>query len=276
MSVIINSIKKSLSAIVKNKKIFLLIVTLETVFLLLITMVGAFYMSKILQSTSNILQYTDTLNIDPQTTGVNILQRQSPLGNDPLLISRNYHDIKKNSLILLSYIFIIFVLFNGLAWYFSSNLIDKKKISMKIILRYLMQFFVLSVILYGFLLLLGFNALKIFFSEFLLTQPITFAPLLILSIAAVYFIYTAISLLNKVGLRSKIIFKIGIKNFTSLTLSYLIILSLYVLASLLILYSIEKNLILLSIGLILLLLIIAWSKIFLTAIVSKLSLNQKI
>ena len=126
-NIIINSLKESFSVIEKNKKIFFLIFILQIIFFLLIILVSSFYMSKIMESTMNIIEYTEKLNLNPQTARIDILQQKNPLGDDPLLISRNYSTIIKNLILFLFFIFVIFVLINGSIWYFISNIFEKKK-----------------------------------------------------------------------------------------------------------------------------------------------------
>jgi len=271
--IIINSLKESILIIKKRKKTFLLIFILQIIFFLIIAALSSFYMANILQSTKNILEYTESLNLDPQTANIDILQQKSPLGPDPLLISRNYNIILKNLFYLLFFIFSIFILINGLIWYFSSNIENKNLYSTKIILSYLLKFFIASIILALFLYLMLYNLLKIAFSTFLSTQPRNLIPFLIITIMAIYFIYIAIPILNKIRIKSmlKKIFFIGTRNFIAIFISYLIIITLTILSFLLIFYSIEFNLIILLISILLLIFIFVFTKIYFSTVVKKLS-----
>jgi len=277
-SIITNSLKESFLAISKNKKIFLLIFILQILFFFLILIVSSFYVSKILESTVEIMQYMDALNLDVEKAKFDVLQQKNPLGENPLLISRNYEAMKKNLLFLLFYIFIIFTIINGLIWYFASNILEKNKklFSLKNILSYLPRFFIVSLILSLSLFIFAYNFLNISFSGFLSTQPANFIPLLIVAIIAIYFIYIVIPLLNKFKIEEfktlvKKTFRIGTRNFISIIVSYLIIIILIILSLVLISYLVEINLFLLFIGLILMLLIFAWSKIYFVIVVKKLS-----
>ena len=275
-NIILSSLKESFLLIKKNKKIFFLIFALQILFFLLIVIANSVYMSKILQSTVNIIEYTESLNLDTQAASVGVLQQKSPLGEDPLLISRNYNEIKKNFTFLLFIIFMIFVLINGMIWYYSSNINKKNLFSFKNIYSYLFRFFIISLILSLFLYFMVYNSLKIYFSSYLLTEPTNFIPLLIIAIIAVYFIYIAIPILNKsakkeIKIFTKKIFTLGTKNFITVIISYSIILILIISSLLLIFFLIELNLILLLLSFILLLLIFVWSKIYFVIVVRKLS-----
>jgi len=121
-----------------------------------------------------------------------------------------------------------------------------------------------------------YNLIKVFFSSFLLTQPINFIPLLLISLTLFYFIYITIPLINRIKLNKKEItnlvktaFSLGIKK--SLILSYFVIAILTTISLLLIFYFIELNLILLFFSLILFLLIFVWSKIYFAIVIKKLS-----
>src|SRR3989344_1257217 len=99
--IVTSSLKESFLLIKKNKRIFLLIFVLQILFFSLIIMANAYYIPQILQSTKDVIDYAEALNINPQTANVDILQKKNPLGDDPLLISRNYNLIMKSSIILL-------------------------------------------------------------------------------------------------------------------------------------------------------------------------------
>jgi hypothetical protein len=282
-SIITSSLKESFLAISKNKKIFALVFILQILFFLSILGVSSYYTSKILESTEDIIDYTETLNLNIEQAKFEILQQKNPLGEDPLSISRNYDEIKKNSLFLLFSIFVIFVIINGLIWYLASNFQEKNKkvFSIKNIITYLSKFFIIALILSSSLFIFVYNFLNISFSSFLSTKPMNFVPLIIIAIITIYFSYIAIPLLNKKGQKKKSyeqfkkfiknVLSIGTKKFIPIIISYFIILSLIALPLVLIFYSIELNLMLLFIEIILLLFIFVWVKIFFAIVVKKLS-----
>ena len=272
--IVISSLKESFLLIKKNKRIFLLIFVLQILFFSLVIMANAYYMPRILQSTQEAIDYAESLNINSDTANIGILQKKNPLGEDPLLISRNYNEIIKNSLFLLLSVFSIFVLIDGWVWYLASNMGKSKNLfSLKNSLSYLLEFFVAAMVLSAFLYIFAYNLVNIAFSSFLSVKPADFIPLLLIAAIAIYFIYISIPLLGKIKLRrlAKSSFSIGTKNFISVIISYLIILMLIILSFLLIFYLLELNLFLLLIAGLLSVFVFAWAKIYFSVVVKKLS-----
>ncbi|MBI2208230.1 hypothetical protein HYU50_01940 [Candidatus Woesearchaeota archaeon] len=273
--IVISSLKESFLLIKKNKKVFLLVFILQVLFFLLIVMVNVYHMPQILQSAKDAIDYAEALNINPQTANIDMLQKKNPLGEDPLLISRNYDLIIKNSFYLLFSIFLIFVVINGLIWYFSSNINEKGKnlFSLKNILRYLSRFFIIAIILSVPLYFFAYALVKTSFSSFLSAKPADFVPLLLIAAIAIYFIYISIPILDKIKFKSlaKKLFSIGTKNFIPVIISYLIILILIMASLFLIFYLIELNLFLLLIAVLLSIFVFAWAKIYFSVVVKKLS-----
>jgi|TARA_Y100000310_G_scaffold341477_1_gene440737 hypothetical protein len=270
-NIILNSLKESTLLVKTNKKTFSLILILQLLFFLFIGMANAFYQPIILQHAMNIIEYMESLNLNADAAGIEMLKEKIPLGDDPLLISRNYNAILKNVAFLSISIFAIFALLNGLIWHFSSNMGNKNIFSIKNILAYLSRFVIASLILSFFFYLLAYNALKVFFSSFLSVEPMNFIPLLIIAVIAIYFVYIAIPILDKIKIKNLIkkTLLIGTKRFFAVLASYLIILISIVLLSLLLFYSIEKNLFLALVSLVLLILAFAWSKVFISIVITK-------
>ncbi len=269
-----SSLKESFLLIKKNKGIFLLIFFLQALFFSLVIMANAYYVPKIVQGMEAAIGYAEALNINPQDVNVGMLQKKNPLGNDPLLISRNYKEIIKNSLLLLLSVFAIFALINGLAWYLASNIGKSKSLfSLKNLLPYLLKFFVVAMVLSAFLYIFSYNLANIVSSSFLSAKPMNFIPLLLIATVAIYFIYISIPLLGKIKPRSlaKSSFSIGTKKFIPVIISYLVILVLITASLFLIFYFVEMNLFLLLIAVLLSVSVFAWAKIYFSAVIKKLS-----
>ena len=275
--IVTSSLKESFLLIKKNKRIFLLIFVLQILFFSLIIMANAYYIPQILQSTKDVIDYAEALNINPQTANIDILQKKNPLGDDPLLISRNYNEIIKNSLFLLLSVFAVFALVNGLVWYLASNIEKSKSLkslfSLKNLLSYLLRFFAVAMVLSAFLYIFAYNLVNIAFSSFLSVKPVNFIPLLLMAIVVIYFIYILMPILDKIKLISlaKSSFSIGTKNFIPVIISYLIILILIIACLFLVFYLIELNLFLLLIAVLLSIFVFAWAKIYFSIVVKKLS-----
>src|SRR3989338_7170791 len=110
--VVLSSLKESFLLVKKNKKAFLLVFILKILFFSLVIAVGAYYTPRILQSAQDAIDYAESLNINPDTANIGILQQKSPLGDDPLSISRNYNLIAKKMFYLLFYVFFFFLIIN--------------------------------------------------------------------------------------------------------------------------------------------------------------------
>lgn len=275
-NIISNSLKESFSIIKKNKKIFLLLFILQVIFISLISFINVNYQTKMLQSTKSIIEYLDELNTDETSFGLDLIQRKSPLGPDPLLISRNFNYIIYNLQFLLAYSLIIFILLNGFIWFLTSNLVYKKSLIIKKLPKeffvYVLKFGFIMIIFSFLIYLFGYSTLKSFLNP-LLAQTANFTPLLLITLALFYFIYIAFSLLSKIKLKYLIrnLFKIGIKKAHIILSAYIIIIIVISTFSSLSFYLIEKNLFLLFISTILTILTLIWSRIFLILVVEKLS-----
>ena len=144
---------------------------------------------------------------------------------------------------------------------------------MKAVSRYILKFFLVSIILFLVLFMLLYSLVEISFNDFLSANPKNFVPLLVISIIAIYFVYISIPLINTIklkGLVKEALF-IGTKKFIFIFISYLMILMSIVLSSFLVFYFLESNWVLLFISLVLLIFVFAWSKIYFSILVRKLS-----
>lgn len=275
-NIISNSLKESYSIIKKNKKTFLLLFILQVIFISLISFINVYYQTKMLQSTQAIIEYLDELNSDEASFGLNILQQKSPLGPDPLLISRNFKYIIYHLKFLISYSLIVFILLNGFIWFLTSGLVNKKSLKIKVLLKnffpYLIKFSFITILFSVFIYLFGYSTLKSSLNP-LSAQTANFTPLLLITLALLYFMYITFSLLNNIEFKNilKNSVKIGIKKAHILLSAYIMIIIAISIFSLSIFYFIEKNIFILFISTILIVLTLIWSRIFLIKVVEKLS-----
>jgi hypothetical protein len=279
-NLVLISLKDSFSVMLKNKKLIMLIFFLQIIFFLLIGFALSYFAPAIIQNAEKILVYMENLSTDPQTAAVNVFQKKSPLGDDPLLVSRAYREIIKNFQTLLFAVLAIFVLINGPNWYLSCLVADSKsQFSMKGLLSYLWKFLIIAIVLLFFAYITALSFIRIFFSSFLHTAPLNSLPLLIFGAISIYFIYIAVPLINKIKINDlpKTSLMLGIKRFFPVFSAAMIII-MAILASLSFLYMAEKHLFLLLPSLIFIILLFVWSKIFLTLVINKLAItnNQKI
>ena len=282
-NVIKESLQESFSIIKKNKKTFLILLILQLIFISLISFINISYQTNMLQSTQEIIEYLDELKFDQTSVGFDMLQKKSPLGSDPLLISRNFSNILYNLKFLIFYSLLAFVLLNGLIWFLTSNLANKNPLKLKKMKIFFKSFFI-YIAKFGFIALtfsflvylFGYSTLKSFLDP-LSMQNANFIPLLLITSAMLYFMYITFSLLNKIEFKNilKNLFKIGIKKMHIILSAYLIIILAISIFSLSSFYLMEKNLFLLLISIAFIVLILVWSRIFLILVVEKLSKINK-
>ena len=271
--IIKESLKESFLAISNKKKLFLLIFILQIVFFFLIAAISINYFTKIIENSKNILDYSEKLNLDSAKMQLDVLQQKNFLGEDPLLISRNYDKLIKNFGIFLFYIFISFSLVNGFLWYCASNIHAKKLFLIKNSFRYLLKFLVVSIFLFLISILFFYSLLEITFSGFLNANPKTFIPLLLLTAILLYFIYISIPLINSFKLKElpKKAFFIGTKRVFIVLISYLITLISIALSLFLVFYFLELSGLLLFISLILMIFVFVFNKVYFSIVIKKLS-----
>ena len=273
------SLQESFQIIKKNKKAFLLLFILQAAFISLISLINISYQTKVLQSSQAIIEYLDELKFDQSSVGLDLLEKKSPLGPDPLLISRNFNSVLYNLKFLIFYSLSAFILLNGIIWFLTGNLANKNpfnlkkmKIFFKCFFIYIIKFGLIKSISSFLIYLFGYSTLRSFLNP-LSAQNANFMPLLLITLAMLYFIYIAFPLLYNAKLKNilKNLFKIGIKKAHIILSAYLIIILAISLFSLLFFYLIEKNLFLLLTSMAFIVLILVWARIFLILVVEKLS-----
>jgi len=234
------------------------------------------YQSKMLESTQAIIEYMEKQKFDQASLGLSLLQQKSVLGDDPLLISRNFSAIAYNLKFLIFYTLIIFILLNGFIWFLTCNLINKNfkslKINIKNLFNYIFKFGLIALIFSFLAYLIAFSTLESSLNPFEETQKSSFAPLLLVPVLF-YFMYLAFPLLNKVQFKNilKNLFNLGIKKAHIVLLADLLTILIISVFSFLLFYLAEQNIFLVFVSTILLTLSFVWSRIFLALVVDKLN-----
>lgn len=293
-SIILGSFKESFSIIKKNKTLFLVLFLLQLLFFSLIFAVNFHYQPKILESVGNVIDYISEQN----PTESNIL------GDDPLMIHRNYKNMMHNLRLLAVWSLLIFIFINGSMFYLISKLVYNQKFNFKICSRNYKQntkeFFVcqkskgfLSMLrnspfseFLTYLFKFGFVSLVFFLLVFLFSYSgsnasmlslisgiALFKPVsLIIAFILFYFMYLTFLLLYKVKLKAlfKELFNVGVKKAHMMLLTFFIALLIIFILLLLIIFLIEKNIVLLSLIVLLFVLSFVWGKVFLIMVVKKL------
>ncbi len=270
-NLISSSFKESFALIRKNKSIFLVLFLLQLLFFSLIFILNLNYQPKILESVNNVISYVGSQN---PAEGKNVL------GDDPLMIHRNYKNMLYNLILLGVWSFLACILINGPVWYLTSrlvydsnlkNLITNYKKTLKEFFIYLSKFAFSSLVFFA-LLFLTFSAFKASLFSFLSeTTSFNFASLLITFIL-IYFVYLALALIYKTKLKNmhKELFNVGVKKWNIILMAYFINLIVLFVLFLFIIFLAEQNLVLLSLSVLLLMAGFVWARVFLVMVVKKL------
>ncbi len=270
-NIILDSLKQSFLAVWRNKMLFALLFVLQLIFFAVFSFMTLPYMTKMLESAKEINDYLSVQSLDEVSLGSSILQQKSILGDDPLLISRNFNEIVKNFRIYLAYAFVLLTVFLSISWSITHKLVHK--ISMKRIMGCLFRVIIILSVYLGLIFLFLFSLLNISFMEFssnkLLAKLILF---LFFSIALAYFMLISLALSNhaqfkKIGKKT---LRIGIRKIHYVLLAYLINACLLSVSIILLFYFIEKSQLILLLSIIMIIFSFVFGRIFLMNVVEKL------
>ena len=254
--IIINSLKKTLTIIKKNKSNIFLIFFLQIIFFITLSLIFYNTINPAMQHAKNAVYYYDKINITEDSGMFGYL------GEDPLVIYQNYSQMMHYLKFMALFSVLVFIILNGLLWTLSDNLLNKKNLKQS--LNYFSNFGILTLIFAVLFYLFIFNTLR----SSLVKLEYSLLPLigiLFLFIVLIYFLFISYSLINKRKLKdiSKLTSKIGIFKFPKIILIYLINLFIILLFSYLIYLTIEANIIILSVVLILFVLSFVFARLFL-------------
>ena len=262
----INSLKKTLLVIKKNKSKVFLIFFLQIIFFITLSMIFYQQIIPAMHHAKNAVDYYD--NIDTvENPGM-----FAYLGDDPLTIYENYTLMMRYLKSMVLYSILAFIIINGLIWSFSDNLISKK--TTKQFFTYLFNFAIITLSFTFLFYVLVFSTLK----SSLVKLEYTFLPLvgaLFLSGLLMYFIVISFSLIDKRKIKDilKLIFPVGFFKFFKIIFIYLFNLLIISFFSYLIYLTIEYNIVILSIVLILFVFGFVFTRLFLIVAIN--SLVQK-
>jgi len=140
--------------------------------------------------------------MDDLSTASDILQQKNILGDDPLLISRNFDEIVKNFRLYLIYLFILLIVSISTFWTLTIKLIHKN--NLKYSVKIFIKIFAISIFYLGLIFSFFYSLFNITFTEVAVegTKIFTkYIPFLIFSIILAYFMFISLSLTNKTGLK---------------------------------------------------------------------------
>ncbi|MBI3035215.1 hypothetical protein HYY71_02740 [Candidatus Woesearchaeota archaeon] len=253
-NIIFTSLKESFSAIWKNKALFALLFVLQIVFFAVFSFINVVYQTRIMESAKAITEYLSRQQLDEPSVADNLLQQKSILGDDPLMISRNFSDIVRNFKFYLFYIFLLLIFFISMAWSITHRLIGK--ISFRLLIRVFLRNFIVLLFYLG--LILGFflSLLNISFIQMADDASKLFAkyiPFLIFSAILAYFMFVSLALAARTELKNIVqrTLMVGIRKIHYVLAVYSINILLLAISILSLFYFIEKNLFILLLSLLL-------------------------
>ena len=148
-NIILNSLRESLASAWKNKMLFIFLFLLQLIFFSVFSVVNYYYQSKIIQSSNEIFDYLSRQKLDELSVADSLLQQKNILGEDYMLISRNFNGIIKNFRIYMAYMFILLVIFSSVSWTLTNQFfgsINIKKLSRILSRNFIVLLFYLGII----------------------------------------------------------------------------------------------------------------------------------
>ena len=275
-NIILDSFKESLALIWKNKSLFVLLLVLQIAFFVLFSIISYNYVPKMIEGQKAIEEYLSNIKFDEASVAANMLEQRNVLGDDPLLISRNFKEIMRNFRLYLIYIFILIVFSISVFWAITSKIIHK--ISLKQLTKIFLKIFIVALSYLGLIFIFFFSLLNVSLtgaaeeSTKLLTKDV---PFFIFSIILVYFMFVSISLIYHTELKNVVqeTLKIGVKKIHYVLAAYLINIILFIISIFLMYYFIERNLFILLVSIILMLFSFIFGRVFMVSVVGKLERN---
>ncbi|HLD18962.1 MAG TPA: hypothetical protein VJB90_03050 [Candidatus Nanoarchaeia archaeon] len=272
-NIILNSLKESFSLIWRNKSLFALLLALQIAFFAAFSIISYNYVPKMVESQKAIEEYMSNLKFDDVSVAANIQQQKSILGEDPLLISRNFNEIVKNFRLYLIYIFLLLVFFISTGWAITNRLVYK--MNFRALTKNFLKNLVVSLIYLGLIFLFFFSLLTIPLSGVAAESSrllAKYVPFFAFSIILAYFMLISISLLHNTGFKNVVqkTLIIGIKKAHYILAVYFLNFFLFAVSIALFYYFIEKNLFILSMSITLMLFNLVFGRIFMVKAVEKL------
>ncbi|MBI2658362.1 hypothetical protein HYX08_06755 [Candidatus Woesearchaeota archaeon] len=230
-----------------------------------------------LESAMAITEYLNRQNLDDASVTSSMLQEKEILGDDPLMISRNFNEIVGNFRVYLALIFILFAAFASFAWSMTHRITNNS--SLRKTLKIFFKIFVVSFIYLGLIFAFLFSIINFSFTEIaaegqkLLMKYIIF---LAVSIALLYFMFISLSLIGSTRLGNIVqkTLSIGIRKAHYVFASYLIGMLMLAASAVLLYYFMEKNMLLLLLSLALMVFAFVFQRIFMVNMIRKLELES--
>ena len=226
-----------------------------------------------IENQNAIEEYMGNLKLDEISIAEEIMQQKNILGDDPLLISRNFDEIVKNFRLYLIYLFILLIVSISTFWTLTLKLIHK--INFKYAVKIFIKIFAISIFYLGLIFSFFYSLFNITFTEVAVegTKIFTkYIPFLLFSIILIYFMFISLALSYKTELKNIVqkTLVIGIKKAHHILTVYLINMLLFAVPLISLFYFIEKNLFVLLLSIILMIFGFVFGRAFLVNVVEKL------
>ncbi|MBW2980832.1 hypothetical protein KY360_05440 [Candidatus Woesearchaeota archaeon] len=272
-NLITTSLKQSFKLVKKHKRIVLGLLILQIIFLSLMIGLQMHYQMKAFEVAEVVMEYLDQQDLSDIEVAKNIVTGSNILGDDPLMIYRNYRKIAGFMVRLSIYSLVVYLVFGSLNWALTDQLIYGK--NKKRFLAYIGKFCLLAMGFLALIFLLAYSSLKGVIGGLIL-ETLTSGNFvyLILGLALLYFMFISFALISRIKFKEILrkALMLGAKKAHIILLVYLINLVIIVLLVRLVHFLSTKSIFLLSLALLLLLFSIVWTRIFLVLVVDKLKI----
>ncbi len=274
-NIILNSLKQSFVLIWKNKSLFILLFILQIVFFSVFFFINLKYQTRILENAKAISDYLSQQKLDEVSVASDILQQKNILGDDPLIISRNFNELVKNFRLYLIYIFILLVIFISLFWAITIRLLHK--IRLKQAINILLKNLVVILFYLGLIFSFFYSVFNVTLAEAAAQGTgifVKYVPFLILATILIYFMFISLSLLNKTELKYIVqkTLAIGIKKAHYMILVYFINIFLILVSVFSLFYFIEINFFIVFLSIVLMIFSFVFGRILIVNVVEKLEI----
>ena len=281
-NILLESAKESLIKAWQNKFLLVFLFILQITFFAAFSLLSLNYIPKMVESEKAISDYISQQQLDEASVASRIMQQKGILGDDPLSISRNFNDIKRNFRSYFIYTFILFIVVGSIIWAATSIIVEKINFFAKLIFskssltkiffkKMAVLVFYFGMISFFFFSILNISAMNAaaegakIFSKYV--------PLLIFSIALVYFMFVSLSLPHDTEFKNIVqqTLSIGIRKWHYVLSAYAINISLFSLSVFLLYYFIEGNMIMLSLSVLIMVSSFVIGRIFLCILIKRIN-----
>ena len=201
----------------------MVLLLLQIVFFSVFFSIQFSFWMKIMNSSLEVIDFLSTQNLDDTSFEDSLLMNEGIFGEDSLIIYRNAKSIVTNFLKLSIFSIICFIIFEGLSWALTHNLIKKKKLRQFLI--YLGKFSILTVIYFVILYIILFSNLKTLSIEETAVPTFLTYVILVVMVLSSLFMFASYALVGKYkiwGTVKMTFFRI-VKNLGTVLLSFLVI-----------------------------------------------------